>query len=640
MLKRILTLLMSVLFLAYNASGQIEIDFSDFANVGDGYIYAVKNFAPGKMKVSKLDSMNWDVSAFKPDTYDTVRFYPKYRSRYGNLFPNAEILKFQTKKNMEFLTIDSSKVKMHGIINDYLGLRAAVVLVFPTELAVYKFPLKKGNSLSDSISKKFISSYGLKQFADSVRIDLDMSNYSVFDTFGLVKTPVDTYETLREKNTVYKKMVAYKNSHLTGWVPAKEFSSTTRTVYYRWFAKKGGIAVMEAEADLNGNVTVIRYQHRQPMEAALEKNDVNCKGKNTGSVFVSVSGGTPDYKFVWTDGVKGRKRDSLKAGLYTVEITDCKGERLVKSIEIKEPDEELKLKIDYQHIKCYGAHDAVLKAVVTGGTKPYYIVWSDDTEAPEIKNKGTGIYGCIIRDAQRCFVWDSVEIKQPETPLTFSPKAEHSQCFNQPRGGLIFDADGGGRPYKFFINGSEAKERNDSLFAGSYEMKIVDDWGCEITRQAEIRQPDKPLDADGEVKHVTCSGGNNGSISLKIIGGTPGYKFHWSNDLESRDVGSLSPGVYKVKITDSHLCMIEKSFTVNAPSSVLKLEYSVTDVSAAGASDGEIKAKGTGGAGSYVITCNNKNNFKNLKAGNYDLKLTDKNGCVVIETVIVSEPEN
>lgn len=639
MLRGFLLLLIILSVSVEHAFPQIEIDYSDFANVGDGYVYAVKNFSPGEMTVSKLDSMKWNISSFKPDTYDTVRFYPKHRSRYGNLFPNAEVLKFQTKKNMEFLTIDSSKVKLHGIINDYLGLRAAVVLVFPTELAIYKFPLKKGKVLNDSISKNFVSSYGLKQFADSVRIDLDMSNYSVFDTSGFVKTPTDSYETLREKNTVYKKMVAYKQSHLFGWVPAQEFSSKTKVVYYRWFAKKNGIAVMEAEGDTEGNITAIRYQHRQPMQVSIEKTDVNCKGKNTGSIFVNVSGGTPDYKFVWSHGKKGRKLDSLTAGVYTVEVTDCKGERQTQSVEIKEPESELTLKINYKDITCYGANDAVLKADIKGGTKPYYIVWSDDTEAEEIINKGSGIYGCIVRDAQRCFSWDSVEITQPETSMMFSPRVEHSQCNGQAKGSVFFEVTGGEKPYKYFLNDEQTSDTAGGLFAGIYQAKVVDRRGCELVRKAEVRQPDKPLEADGEVKNVTCSGGSNGSITLKVSGGTSGYKYFWSNDAQSRDVNNLSPGVYKVKITDSKDCSIEKSFIVNAPSSVLRVECTVSDVTVKGGNDGSIKVKGVGGVEPYTVTCNNKNDFKNLKAGNYDIRLSDKNNCTVIETVIVSEPE-
>ncbi|MBR4679443.1 MAG: SprB repeat-containing protein [Bacteroidales bacterium] len=639
MLRGFLLLLIILSVSVERAFPQIEIDYSDFANVGDGYVYAVKNFSPGEMTVSKLDSMKWNISSFKPDTYDTVRFYPKHRSRYGNLFPNAEVLKFQTKKNMEFLTIDSSKVKLHGIINDYLGLRAAVVLVFPTELAIYKFPLKKGKVLNDSISKNFVSSYGLKQFADSVRIDLDMSNYSVFDTSGFVKTPTDSYETLREKNTVYKKMVAYKQSHLFGWVPAQEFSSTTKVVYYRWFAKKNGIAVMEAEGDTEGNITAIRYQHRQPMQVSIEKTDVNCKGKNTGSIFVNVSGGTPDYKFVWSHGKKGRKLDSLTAGVYTVEVTDCKGERQTQSVEIKEPESELTLKINYKDITCYGANDAVLKADIKGGTKPYYIVWSDDTEAEEIINKGSGIYGCIVRDAQRCFSWDSVEITQPETSMMFSPRVEHSQCNGQAKGSVFFEVTGGEKPYKYFLNDEQTSDTAGGLFAGIYQAKVVDKRGCELVRKAEVRQPDKPLEADGEVKNVTCSGGSNGSITLKVSGGTSGYKYFWSNDAQTKDVNNLSPGVYKVKITDSKDCSIEKSFIVNAPSSVLRVECTVSDVTVKGGNDGSIKVKGVGGVEPYTVTCNNKNDFKNLKAGNYDIRLSDKNNCTVIETVIVSEPE-
>ena len=247
---------------AMSAAAQVDtsfvIDFSDMAGAGDGYIYAVKKYNKGELKLGDLDNKNWDLSNLKPDTYDTVRYYNKNRSRYGNLFPNSELVRFQTKKNMEFLTMDSSKVRMQGIINDYLGLKAAVVLVFPTDLVVYKFPIGKGRATSDSISKKFVSSYGLQQFADSVRIDLDMSNVSVFDTVLTIKTPIDTYKAIREKNVVYKKIVAYKNSHLMGWRPAPEFGSHTKSVYYRWFAKKGGIAVVEVEADAYGNVMFVR----------------------------------------------------------------------------------------------------------------------------------------------------------------------------------------------------------------------------------------------------------------------------------------------------------------------------------------------------------------------------------------------
>ncbi len=642
MLKKLFVVLVLLFCQMQFVSAQVEIGYDDFAHNGDGYIYAVKYFSPGQMTVDKLDKMNWDISSYSPESFDTVRFYSKNRSRYGNLFPNAEIVKFQTKKNMEFLTIDSSKVRMQGIINDYLGLKAAVVLVFPTDMVRYKFPLKVGTVVSDSISKRFVSSYGLAQFADSVRIDLDLSYQSVFDTCATIKTPTDTYQALREKNTVYKKMIAYKNSHLMGWTPAPEFSSKNRTVYYRWYAKKNGIPVLEAEADTKGNVTIIRYQYRQPMVVTLEKQDVNCKGKNTGSIQVNVSGGTPDYKYIWSHGKKGRKLDSLKAGTYTVEVTDSKGLKQTKSIEINEPSKDLTLKIDYRNIRCYGDHDATLKAIVDGGTAPYYIVWSDDTEAPELSGKGTGIYGCIVKDAQRCFVWDSVQVTAPQIPLQFSPKVEHSPCFGEAKGALTFDIQGGDAPYKFELNGKVVDQHVENLMSGNYNMKVTDKWGCVIERTADIRQPEKVLEATGDVKHVTCSGGSNGSITLKVTGGSPGYTYSWSNDQASKDIVNVSPGVYHVTIKDAHKCSITKSFTITAPPNVLSVHYTVTDVTCKGGSNGQIKAEGVGGVGPYTFVWNNRiktENLENIKAGDYNLKLTDHNNCSVIETVIVSEPE-
>lgn len=631
-----------MLALVSDSMGQIQIDYSDMAKSGDGFIYAVKRFNVGDLTISDLNKRGWDISAYKPDTYDTVRYYSKNRSRYGNLFPNSELVKFQTKKNMEFITMDSSKVRMQGIINDYLGLKAAVVLVFPTDLVVYKFPIKVGSHCSDSISKKFVSSYGLQQFSDSVRIDLDMSSSSFFDTCMTIKTPIETYTAIREKNVVYKKMVAYKNSHLMGWRPAPEFGSRTTSVYYRWFAKNSGIAVLEAETDEYDNVKFVRYQYRAPMTVSIEKEDIKCKGRKTGSVTAVVDGGTPDYKYVWSNGRKGKHLDSLSAGTYTVTVTDCKGTVVTQSVTVNEPSEELVMKIDYHDIRCYGDHNAHLKADVHGGTAPYYIIWNTQDEAPEISNQGTGIYGCIVRDANRCFVWDSVEVKAPQSPFQFTAKVEHSACNGEAMGSISFDVLGGDGPYSYWLDGNPVKNAVPNLMAGQYSLKASDKWGCEIERTAEIREPETKMEVDAEVTHVKCAGSADGKIALSVHGGTPGYKFSWSNDAISKDVVRLSPGNYYVTVSDSRNCEIKKTFTITSPPSILTMEYQSTDIKCKGDNNGLIKVNGVGGVPPYTITINNKVKTpvnERLHGGNYNIKVTDANECSVIETVIIDEPD-
>ena len=53
--------------------------------------------------------------------------------------------------------------------------------------------------------------------------------------------------------------------------------------------------------------------------------DVTITGGNDGSVDVTVTGGTPDYTYLWNDGATTQDRTGLGAGTYTVTVTDHNG---------------------------------------------------------------------------------------------------------------------------------------------------------------------------------------------------------------------------------------------------------------------------------------------------------------------------
>ncbi len=641
MLRRLIVLA-TILLTSVVANSQIIIDYDDFAKEGDGFIYGVKNYKTGELNVSQIDYRNWNLTDLTPDDFDTVRFYNKKRTRYGKFFENCETVKFKGRRSMEYWQTDTAGVSCSGLIDDYLGLNASVVLIFPRNLQLYNFPLKKGNYLKDSISKKFLSSYGLTQFADSVRIDLDMTNISYFDTIGTVKTPTDTYQTLREKNTVYKNITAYINDKIWGWRPAPHLSRKITTVYYRWFAKNGGIPIVEIEADNNGVVNKIRYQYRQPMIINIEKKDATCKGAKNGEIKVIVEGGVPDYKYVWDNGAKGKLLENLTAGKYTITVTDSKGTTKSQTVEITEPDYELNLDVSIKNITCYGSHDGKLTAKISGGTEPYYIVWSNDVEAMEINNLGSGDYGVIVRDAKRCFVWDTVTIEQASEPMTFFPTAEPAPCKGKNGGKIDFNVKGGAMPYKLTINDTPSQEIAENLIAGHYQLKAEDKYGCVAERSIEVREPDKELQAIGEVTNVSCKGGNNGAIILKVLGGTPSYTFEWSNDQTSQNINSLPQGNYEVKIYDSKKCTLEKNFVVSAPTEILTLNYVKTDVKCRNASNGKITVSASGGTPPYNYMWSNHIKTpvaENLKAGDYTVKITDQKNCLVTETIEILQPE-
>lgn len=77
-----------------------------------------------------------------------------------------------------------------------------------------------------------------------------------------------------------------------------------------------------------------------PLVLSLTKTDPTCPpGSNlpfsaNGSITVSVSGGSPNYSYVWSDGPTTQNRTGLQAGTYTVTVTDANGCTAMQSVTL------------------------------------------------------------------------------------------------------------------------------------------------------------------------------------------------------------------------------------------------------------------------------------------------------------------
>jgi gliding motility-associated-like protein len=60
----------------------------------------------------------------------------------------------------------------------------------------------------------------------------------------------------------------------------------------------------------------------------------------------------------------------------------------------------------------------------------------------------------------------------------------------------------------------------------------------------------------------TCTGANDGSLSITLSGGSPPYLIHWSNGSTSTNLTSLEPGEYSVTINDTKNCIIAETYDV------------------------------------------------------------------------------
>ncbi len=155
-------------------------------------------------------------------------------------------------------------------------------------------------------------------------------------------------------------------------------------------------------------------------------------------------------------------------------------------------------------------------------------------------------------------------------------------------------------------------------------------------------QYDAPLELFFRAKHVNCKGGKNGYVDLIVKGGIPDHKFKWSNGYKSENLERVKAAKYTVKVTDNRNRIKKASFELKQPKDTLILKFDKKNVSCYKGADGQIKAIVSGGVPSYSYLWSidsTKNKVSKLKPGTYLIRVIDKNYCVIIDSVKISEPK-
>lgn len=146
---------------------------------------------------------------------------------------------------------------------------------------------------------------------------------------------------------------------------------------------------------------------------------------------------------------------------------------------------------------------------------------------------------------------------------------------------------------------------------------------------------------------ILCFGEKTGSIELSVMGGEAPYTYVWSHDqdIDSPTVTGIPAGVYSVTITDDFGCEIMlDNIKINEPPLLEIQNINTTSTSCFGRADGESVINITGGIAPYTINLptnqinGNQINLFDLEGRQYDLEITDANGCVLPISFIISSP--
>ncbi len=183
--------------------------------------------------------------------------------------------------------------------------------------------------------------------------------------------------------------------------------------------------------------------------------------------------------------------------------------------------------------------------------------------------------------------------------------------------------------------------------AGTYTVMVTDENGFEETCTTEVILWEG-MALNANQSHVSCQGGNDGSIDLMVTGGAAPYTYDWSNDgpenpdNDNQDINSLTAGNYTVTVTDANGCIASLSSSITEPT-LVSCTASATDALCNGSETGSIVALGSGGTAPYEFSLNGgtwqpSGAFSDLAAGNYNIAVRDANLCVSVCNTVVNEP--
>ncbi len=391
--------------------------------------------------------------------------------------------------------------------------------------------------------------------------------------------------------------------------------------------------------DASGCQSTTSVTLTEPPAMALVPDSIDgtC-GLINGSVGVSVTGGTGAYSYNWSSGGSAQTLNGLAGGAYGVTVTDANGCTSLTTMTISTPSAVVPIPSS-KNLNCFGDASGTAAVSATGGTGVYSYLWSSGSTAASVSALAAAAYSVTVTDAKGCTATGSVLITQP-VKLTLTATGLSTKCFGHCDGQAVVIPSGGtGLIAALWSTGGTNLSINN-LCAGNPSVTITDVNGCQHDTSVVVPEPFALAETLGS-NPADCFQSNGSASVLTTSGGTGGYTYNWSNGAVSQTVLNISPGIYKVTVTDANACTRTDTVSVLNIPGVQAVILNATPIPCFGNCTSSATSQANGGTGPYVYNWNNASNAvtaTSLCAGNYVVTITDAKNCTSKASVVITEP--
>ncbi len=399
--------------------------------------------------------------------------------------------------------------------------------------------------------------------------------------------------------------------------------------------------------DANGCTKTVTATVTEPpaISAQAVPTNVLCNGAATGTIALTVTGGTPNYQYNWADlpgSNDPKNRSNLAADTYSVTITDANGCTHTAGATVTQPT-AIALQTSTSNASCNGGTDGAVNLTVTGGSGAYTYHWSNNATTQDLNNVAAGTYSVTVTDANSCTKTATATVNQATT-LSAQPAVVPVQCFGSSDGSVNLTVNGGTTPYTFLWTNGATTEDIGNVPAGAYGATVTDANNCQfIVAPVNLPSP-SAITATTVANPALCNGTATGSLMLSASGGSPGYTYLWSNGAITQNLINLPAGTYSGTLTDSHGCTKTYSGTVQEPTAV-QIATDALNPTCFGGNNGVATMTASGGTPGYTyqwsvsgVIVGSGATLGNQPAGTLDGIATDAHGCTATVSITLTQP--
>jgi gliding motility-associated-like protein len=377
------------------------------------------------------------------------------------------------------------------------------------------------------------------------------------------------------------------------------------------------------------------------------QQNLKCFGDADGSISIAVTGASPGYTYLWSNGNATTSIINLIRGIYSVTVTDANSCIATRNYNLTQPD-SISFNLAKTNSNCAASKDGTISvANYSGGTGNPSFAWS---HGPTAMNLGSlepfKTYTVTITDVNNCqrqksIYIDTIYVLRIKVDTLGIPRCPYSQL------NLKLTPLSGSIPFEFNLGGLK-NSTGDFLNQKNqkYVYSVQDKYNCIFTDSIDL-VPRDTMNLNVILYPPPCESANIFPVKANVSGSKKPYTFNWPRSfLAIGDSARYNEsGYYEVEVRDNYNCLVKTGFNLTLPEGALQGVFTERkNLRCFKLNDGMLKIEGRGGVPPYKYlwsTGETSERIFNLEANKiYQVTIFDSDTCRYVMDGKLSQPDS